>query len=127
TGLLLDAIYPSSGSSLPAVVLVHGGGWVSGSRSEFVPTAFKLAQAGWAAFTIDYDMDPPRYPREVNDVAKAVAWVRANAATYRIDPARIAELGASSGATIAVQAGAMSASAPGAGPPVAAIVSWSGP
>ena len=42
------------------------------------------------------------YPREVNDVAKAVAWVRANAATYRIDPARIAVLGASSGNTLMV-------------------------
>jgi acetyl esterase len=125
--LLLDAIVPSGGGTHPAVVLVHGGQWVNESRSIFLPAAFKFATAGWAAFTIDYNMDPPRYPREIDDVGIAVSWVRQHAGDYGVDPKRIGLLGASSGADIAGVEATQGSGPLDTGSRVAAVVSWSGP
>ena len=130
--LRLDAYLPrSNGSPRPAVVIVHGGGWRSGTRATFAPgessvepTARLFAARGWATFSIDYRLAPAsRFPAEVSDVQSALAWVRRNGVRYHIDPRRIALLGASAGGNLAVQAALTSMS--GAAP--AAAVSWSGP
>jgi acetyl esterase/lipase len=100
---LLDAYLPArrAGVTPPAVVLVHGGGWAGGSRTVLAPQAQQLAQVGWAAFTIDYRLedDPTQLPwnDELDDVQAAVRFVAANAARFRIDPARIGMIGASAG------------------------------
>ncbi len=125
--LVLDAIQPSGGGLHPAVILVHGGQWVNETRSIFLPAAFKFAEAGWVAFTIDYNMTPPRYPREIDDVGIAVTWVRQHASTYGVDPTRIALLGASSGADIAGVEATRGSGALDTGDRVKAFVSWSGP
>jgi acetyl esterase/lipase len=84
------------------VVLVHGGGWNAGYRSEFVPMALQLVQRGYAAATISYRLtgEAP-YPAAVDDVRAAVRWVRMHATAYGIDPQRIALAGGSAGAQIA--------------------------
>jgi acetyl esterase/lipase len=125
--LVLDAIQPSGGGLHPAVILVHGGQWVSETRSIFIPAAFKFAEAGWVAFTIDYNMNAPRYPREIDDVSTAVTWVRQHASTYGVDPKRIGLLGASSGADIAGVEAARGSGALDTGDRVKAVVTWSGP
>ena len=130
--LRLDAYLPrSNGSPRPAAVIVHGGGWRSGTRATFAPgessvepTARLFAAHGWATFSIDYRLAPAsRFPAQVSDVQSALAWVRRNRARYRIDPQRVALLGASAGGNLAVLAALTSA--PGTAP--AAAVSWSGP
>src|SRR4051812_7044471 len=55
--LLLDVYHPSPGGPLrPAVIVLHGGGFVSGSRADFsvVEPARRLAEVGYVAFSIDY-------------------------------------------------------------------------
>ena len=130
--LRLDAYLPrSNGSPRPSVVIVHGGGWRSGTRATFAPgessvepTARLFAARGWATFSIDYRLAPAsRFPAQVSDVQSAVAWVRRNHDRYQIDPRRVALLGASAGGNLAVQAALTST--PGSAP--AATVSWSGP
>ncbi|MYM69813.1 alpha/beta fold hydrolase [Pseudoduganella sp. FT55W] len=120
--LQLDAYLPA-GQRLPAVVFVHGGGWKSGYRSEFVPMALRLAQHGYAAVTVSYRLSgEARYPAAVQDVQAAVRWVRAHAGELRIDPQRIALAGGSAGGQIASLAGL----GPGSGGEVKAIINIDG-
>lgn len=97
--LLLDACIPAGAGPFPAVIVVHGGGWVGGNKTMFVtPMLQPLTNAGFAWFSINYRLAPRyRYPACVEDVETAIRWVKANAARERIDPARIALLGESSG------------------------------
>jgi acetyl esterase/lipase len=106
--LKLDLYLPAvaAGQSVPVVVLVHGGGWRSGFRSEFAPMAVRLAQRGFAAVTVSYRLSgEARYPAAIHDVRAAVRWVRSNAERYGIDPQRIALAGGSAGGQIASLAG----------------------
>lgn len=94
---------------LAAVLLVHGGGWRSGERSNMAPLAARLAARGIAAAVIDYRLaDEARYPAAIHDVKAAVRWLRANSAAHGIDPQRIALAGGSAGGQIASLAGVTS-------------------
>jgi acetyl esterase/lipase len=107
--LKLDLYLPAQardGEDVPVVVLVHGGGWGSGFRSEFVPMAVRLAQRGYAAATISYRLSGEAlYPAAIHDTRAAVRWVRAHAGQYHLDPQRIALAGGSAGGQIASLAG----------------------
>ena len=105
--LKLDMYLPTSAQQdLPVVVFVHGGGWRSGFRSEFVPMALRLARNGYASVTISYRLaGEAMYPAAVHDVRAAVRWVREHAGDYGLDPRRIALAGGSAGGQIASLAG----------------------
>jgi acetyl esterase/lipase len=99
--LKLD-LYLPAGRRMPVVVLVHGGGWRSGYRSEFAPMAVRLAARGYAAVTVSYRLSgEARYPAAIQDVQAAVRWVRESAEQYGLNPARIALAGGSAGGQIA--------------------------
>jgi acetyl esterase/lipase len=107
--LKLDLYLPPAaraGQTVPVVVIVHGGGWRSGFRSEFAPMAVRLAQRGYAAATIDYRLSGEAlYPAAIHDARAAVRWVRSHAGQYHLDPGRIALAGGSAGGQIASLAG----------------------
>lgn len=87
------------GELLPAVVQVHGGGWILGSRSEQgIPLLNHLAANGWIGFNVDYRLSPrATLPEHVVDVKRAIAWVREHASELGVDPARICITGGSAG------------------------------
>jgi acetyl esterase/lipase len=124
-GLSLDAFLPAAaGRPVPAVLFVHGGGWRSGGKEGWVGRARDLAsRTGWAAFTIDYDLDAAEpWVTQPANVRAAIAWVRANAAELGVDPGRIGLVGSSAGGHLAMLVGTTST-----GPDrVSAVVSWSG-
>lgn len=116
TPLLLDGYIPPGSGPFPAVILVHGGGWVTGDRRISVQPLFQpLAQAGFAWFSISYRLatDIHKKPQDnllqngassllmmgtaVDDVRHAIRFVKNHASDYRIDPSRIALLGESAG------------------------------
>jgi len=102
--LQMDLYLPAqkAAAPLPAIVFVHGGGWQSGNRQEFVPMAIRMAERGFATATVSYRLSPEaRYPAAIHDVKSALRWVRAHAGEYGIDPARIAVAGGSAGGQIA--------------------------
>ncbi|MFN8349611.1 MAG: pectinesterase family protein [Spirosomataceae bacterium] len=104
----LDVFYPKtkSGKSRPAVLVIHGGGWRSGDRSQHIPLAQKLAERGYVAVTAEYRLSTEAlYPAAVHDLKAAVRWMRANAEKYGIDPNRIASLGFSAGGQLAALLG----------------------
>jgi RNA polymerase sigma-70 factor (subfamily 1) len=103
TVLKLDLARPKKGAGpFPAVVCIHGGGWLRSSRKAHVPLILKLARDGYVAVTVSYRYaTTKKFPAPVHDVKAAVRWLRANAARYRVDQRRIAALGYSSGGTLA--------------------------
>ena len=86
----------------PCVLSLHGGGYFSGGHRERRPFNFWLARHGYAVATIDYRLIPRAvWPAQHDDVAAALAFLRAHAAAMGIDPARIVLLGRSAGAQLA--------------------------
>jgi acetyl esterase len=104
--VLLDLHVPDGPGPFPAAILVHGGGFDEGSRSNLRPLFDVLAGAGYAWFSIDYRMAPEfRFPQAIEDVASAIKWVKAHAAEYHVDATRIALIGESAGAFLVNYAG----------------------
>ena len=102
--LLLDAFYPSSKSKTKraAIIIIHGGGWRSGNRTQHYPLAQRLADLGYVCFTPEYRLSTEAlYPAAVYDLKSAVRWVRNNAKKYNVDPNKIAVLGFSAGGELA--------------------------
>jgi acetyl esterase/lipase len=90
---------PAAGERRPAIVQVHGGGWILGSRVEQgIPLLNHLAANGWVGFNVDYRLSPrATMPEHVVDVKRAIAWVREHADQYDVDPQRICITGGSAG------------------------------
>ncbi len=87
----------------PAVIVVHGGGWRSGERSDFPSWNAWLADEGYVVFDIDYRLSPPPSWQDAPaDVACAVGWVKDNAPRYGVDPERVALMGRSAGGHLAL-------------------------
>jgi acetyl esterase/lipase len=126
--LLLDVYEPSTpGSGRPGVILVHGGGWYRGDKSLWTTEGNDLAAMGWVGFAINYNMNQPRWPGEFQDVEQSITWVRQNASTYGVDPAKLGIIGSSAGAHLGVLAGVWGSGPLNTGTRVAAVVSWSAP
>jgi acetyl esterase/lipase len=102
--LQLDLARPRTGDGLlPAVICIHGGGFRAGTREGYDALCVTLAQKGYVAATITYRLAPAyQFPAAVHDCKAAVRWLRANAAKYHIDPARIGVMGGSAGGHLAL-------------------------
>ena len=93
---------------LPAIIAVHGGGWVGGDKREFADVCQGLTDAGFVAFSVNYRLvkeNSNKWPAQLDDVQRAVRWIRANADKYKIDPTRIGAVGASAGGHLAALLG----------------------
>lgn len=101
--LTFDAWVPDSPSPVPAVILVHGGGWEAGGKRTYIRPWFDLlTQARIAWFTIEYRLSgQAKHPAAVEDIEAAVRFIQANAARYKIDPARLGIMGESAGGHLA--------------------------
>lgn len=88
---------------LPVIVFFYGGSWNSGLRDGYGFAARALAARGFVVVVPDYRLVPQvRWPGFVEDGAAALKWVAANIAAHGGDPARIAVMGHSAGAHIAL-------------------------
>lgn len=106
--LYLDVFSPKTKATtlLPAVLVIHGGGWRSGNRSQHIPLAQQLAQRGFVAITVEYRLSTEAlYPAAVYDLKAAIRWIRAHAQKYNIDTRKIAALGYSAGGQLAALLG----------------------
>jgi acetyl esterase/lipase len=102
--LLLDLYRPTSKGSVPVIVWVHGGAWRRGSR-DGVPIK-AIVSRGFAIASVDYRLSPvAKFPAQIHDIKAAIRFLRANAATYELDPDRITIAGASAGGHLAALAG----------------------
>ncbi len=99
---------PDSAGSHPAVLLIHGGGWVDGSNHDHGVRflAPRLAARGWVVFNINYRLvrQGGAFPKDVQDVKNALAWMIVHAKQYQINPRAIIPVGLSAGAHLALMA-----------------------
>jgi acetyl esterase/lipase len=105
--LLLDVHYPAKSNGF-GVVFIAGSGWNAPLGYSATPLkespqvemyAPSLLQAGYTVFALTHRATPTfRYPAQLEDVQRAVRFIRRNASRFGIDPARIGGVGGSSGA-----------------------------
>lgn len=104
----IEVIVPDRPAQAPRPVLVffHGGGWHSGVPGDYRFVGRAFARAGYVVILAGYRVVPEgRYPVMLEDGARALAWARGNAERFGGDPARLAVMGHSAGAYIAVMLG----------------------
>ena len=98
--LKLDLARPDSEDVLPAVVFVHGGGWAAGDKNSYWGQAQALAKLGYVCATVGYRLVKPdtnKWPAQLDDVQRAVRWLRSQAARFKLDPERFGAVGGSAG------------------------------
>jgi alpha-L-fucosidase 2 len=119
--LSLDAYVQKHGRNRPAVIVIHGGGWDSGSRIAFVGQFLEmLTRAGYNWFSIDYRLGGiGSYKDALDDLRVAIDFIRCHAGKFRIDRNNIALFGEDAGAHLA----AMLAAERPAGVKVAVLIS----
>lgn len=105
--LRLDVYMPTDSSEpRPGLILIHGGAWVGGSKSDYRCYGVTFAEMGYVVASIDYRLAPQwHYPAQVEDAKCAVRWMRANAEELGVDPERIAVMGGSAGGHLAMMVG----------------------
>ena len=103
--LKLDAFIPRAARPVPAVIVVHGGGWEAGDKVTYVTPLFEpLARAGLAWFSIDYRLTPAAtHEEQLADLREAIRFVRASHARFNIDPARLVLVGESASGQMVTQ------------------------
>lgn len=127
-------------SSVPGVILVHGGGWVMGNFSGHEGTSYSsgdslaslaecFAENGVDAFSIDYALtdtyhgtSEQSFPQNLADISTAISWAKLNAAN--LNGSEIFILGTSAGGNLAALAGE---NAMGFSDGLAGVISQSGP
>ncbi len=147
--LQLDLYRPTGdvATRRPLLVWIHGGAFLSGNRGQMAAESRAYAQLGYVTASISYRLDPGNHCLQVqaghytgdeliaerarcekailgarDDAAMAISWLRAHAATYGIDPTRVAVGGSSAGAITAIHVGE-TLNIPGSPPPAASQVS----
>ena len=108
----LDIAVPAGAGTHPAIVFLHGGGWIAGDRIRFRDEIERAAWRGYVAATVSYHLaktgpgDPSvdGFPLPLQDVKAAIRFLRANASDYHIDGKRIGICGESAGGHLALMA-----------------------
>jgi acetyl esterase/lipase len=102
--LRLDVFGPATRSKKKrtAIIIIHGGGWRSGNRTQHYPLAQHLAERGYVCFTPEYRLSTEaQYPAAIHDLKAALRYIVQHAAEFRIDTAKISVLGFSAGGQLA--------------------------
>jgi acetyl esterase/lipase len=121
----------------PLLVFIHGGGWKSGDRADYLVYLIAFARKGYVTATVSYRLlDIAPYPACAEDITDVVQWLFKNGDNYGYDPDRIALIGGSAGAHLAMLAGygwkknrmvTDSSAVPAAGHKIKAVVDIYGP
>lgn len=104
--LHLTIYRPLKPRKLPVVLMIHGGGWSSGSTEMQRSLAINLSRKGFATVVTEYRLSPEAiYPAAVDDLNEAVSWIYRHARRYGFDRNKIAVEGCSAGGQLAALLG----------------------
>lgn len=115
--LKIDLYFPDPSASprTPAMLFLHGGGWVAGDKSEsgWLPRIREpLLERGYVVASANYRLAPShRWPAQIEDASCAIRFLKGEAETYGIDAGRIGVWGTSAGGHLAALLGTVDASA----------------
>lgn len=121
---------------VPAIIAIHGGGWMQGQRQDMHEVMKRAAKHGFVAATVSYRLAPKhRFPAQIEDVKCAVRYLRTHASELKIDPDHLGAIGISAGAHLAMMLGTLDPSDglegegghPDVSSKVQAVVSFVGP
>jgi endoglucanase len=97
----LDLFTPPGAGPFPLVIWIHGGAWYMGSKATYTHMMF-LLRHGFAVANIEYRFSQVApFPAQIDDCESALDFLTAQAATYHLDPDRIAATGESAGGHLA--------------------------
>ncbi|HTE58272.1 MAG TPA: alpha/beta hydrolase [Verrucomicrobiae bacterium] len=103
----LDVYYPVktvNGAHLPTVVWTHGGGWLSGDKTNTEPYFRLLASKGFTVVSLNYSLAPGRsYPTQIHQLNQAHKYIQENAERFYVDTTKIYLAGDSAGAQLSAQ------------------------
>lgn len=105
SGHLLDVYYPANtNEKLPAIINLHGGGFVYGNKELNKLYGYHMAQRGFIVFNLNYRLayNDTKVPGQIQDVAAAVNWIGDNLSSYPADKDKIFLSGESAGGSLAV-------------------------
>jgi acetyl esterase/lipase len=102
--LRCDVFTPPAGTANGVgVLLIHGGGWIQGDRSQLQGYGILLGRNGYTCVTCEYRLSgEAKWPAQLEDVKTALRWMRANSVQLGIDPDKIAVSGNSAGAHLSL-------------------------
>jgi acetyl esterase/lipase len=102
----LDLYIPNEGTGpFPLIIELHPGGFMVGSKSGDIGPMLKGLERGYAVASVNYRLSAEAiFPAAVNDIKAAIKFLRANAGTYNLDPARFATWGSSAGGNLSAMA-----------------------
>lgn len=121
--LSMNIYRPPQVGKYPALVVIYGGAWQNGSPAKDADFNLYMAARHYTVFAIDYRHAPQhRFSAQLDDVRAAITFIRQHATEYEAEPERIALLGRSSGAHLAM----LAAYQPDA-LPLRAVVNYHGP
>lgn len=97
---------PDLAGGAPVLIQVHGGSWTAGTKAtQGLFLMRQLTAHGWVCVSVDYRLGPRnRWPAQIVDVKRAIAWVRAHISEYGGDPSFLAITGGSAGGHLAALA-----------------------
>ena len=97
---------PGPRRGAPCLIVVHGGGWDGGDRTQLAGWNSRWAARGYAVVAVSYRLAPKWiWPAQREDVLSAIAWIKAHAVQLGIDPTRLVLLGRSAGGQLAAAVG----------------------
>jgi acetyl esterase/lipase len=111
------AVPPNATASTPQplLVLIHGGGYYTGDKSNYYPEMESYVRAGYVVASINYRLTPIDTTADtvnstavlhaVEDAQNAIRFLRSNAARYGIDPTRVVSIGSSAGGGVSLALG----------------------
>ena len=121
--LTLNLYQPLQSGKYPTIVMIYGGAWQRGTPDSNESFSRYMAAHGYVVVAIDYRHAPQfKFPAQLEDINTAFAFVLDHVDDYNIDRDRIAVMGRSSGAHLAMLAAFQSDA-----PPIKAVVDYYGP
>lgn len=102
---VLDECLPVGAAvARPGLILIHGGGWFGGDKSQFAQECSSYAARGFVTVSTNYRLTTGgyRWPDQIGDAQLAVRFLRAHAVLLNLDPARICSFGGSAGSQLAL-------------------------
>lgn len=107
TPLLADIYQPLEGKGpWPGVLVVHGGGWMIGGKTQLAFAAAEMARRGMVAVCIEYRLAPSHlFPAQWEDCRDAVRWMRSDGKKFAIDPRWVGAYGYSAGGHLVAMLG----------------------
>jgi acetyl esterase/lipase len=111
----------------PVLLYVHGGSWTFGDkREQGRPMLHEFVRRGWIAVVPNYRLAPRHpWPAQIEDVTRALGWVKKNIATYGGDPERVVVSGGSAGGHLTALVALSSKDATWRPADVTDVVDWS--